>query len=84
MEHDDSMTIWIADPRTEQDGDFWNAYSEEFNLASCGSTKDEAINNVINAVKAYSRALRNRNMLERVLEEKNIKYSKGGIAVSLS
>ena len=64
---------WIR-IRSEQDGDLWSAYCDELGLASCGTTRDEAIANLRHAVIAFCRALDKRGILESRLAEKGIHY----------
>ena len=64
---------WIR-IRSEQDGDLWSAYCDELGLASCGTTRDEAIANLRHAVIAFCRALDKRGILESRLAEKGIRF----------
>lgn len=64
---------WIR-IREEQDGDFCSAYCDNLGLASCGTTKEEAVANLKHAFIAYCRALQKRGILEARLKEKGIRF----------
>lgn len=69
------LKIRVKDFQTEPDGDVWTSYCEEFDIASCGDTPQEAERNLEMALQAHFRSLHKRGVLELVLKEKNVDFT---------
>jgi len=61
-------------PRLEQDGDLWSAFCDELRMASCGTTDEEAILNLLRTLQALGRALRKRGILEKTLTDAGLEW----------
>jgi predicted RNase H-like HicB family nuclease len=70
-----NLRIRVKNFQTEPDGDVWTSYCEEFDIASCGGTPEEAEHNLELALKAHFRSLDKRGVLEWVLKEKNVEFT---------
>jgi len=65
---------FFVEPRMEQDGDLWSAYCDELGLASSGTTEEEARQNLLRTLEAFSRALRKRGLLQKTLDDAGLKW----------
>jgi len=55
------------EPRVEKDGTMWSAYCDELGMASCGTTREQAEDNLVKTVQTLMRVLRRRGILEQTL-----------------
>lgn len=65
--------IWVRIDPVQEREDSWSAFCDALQLASVGSTKDEAIRNLRAAIQSYAGVLRRKGMLSQIMAEKNIR-----------
>lgn len=65
--------LWFK-PRIEQEGEMWSAYYDVLGLGDCGSTKEEAVENLKQMIRLYCSGLYKRGILEQRLQEKGVEY----------
>jgi predicted RNase H-like HicB family nuclease len=69
-----AITVWLEDPRVEKEGDFYSAYSDQLQLVGCGLTRDEAEQNLKDAITTSLKALLKEGVFKEVLDRKGIIY----------
>lgn len=62
------------EPRVEKDGTMWSAYCDQLGMASCGTTREEAEDNLVKTLQTLMRVLRRRGILEQTLEGAGIEF----------
>jgi len=62
------------EPRVEKDGTMWSAYCDELGMASCGTTRDEALGNLQKTVETLVRVLKRRGILEQTLDSVGFEF----------
>ena len=70
----EGVAIRVKRFHTYLDGDVWTSHCEEFDIDSCGDTKEKAETNLNNALLAHFRSLDNRDSLIEVLRKRNIMF----------